>query len=162
MEVGGRRHKTLICRIDKSTYMKKLRTFGKTIIFSDNCSLTTEQLVRHYFDRQKVESQFRQMNDPDAISFRPMYCWTDSKIRVYALMCVLALLVLQLMNYRARKAGLGMSNAVLREELADIHQIILLYSPTRALQKLTRMSSIQQNLFELFNLAAYAPTGRAP
>lgn len=161
-DVGGRRHKTLTCRINRRIYLRKLRTFGKTIIFSDNQSLTTQQLVSHYFDRHEVESQFRQMNDPDAISFRPVHCWTDSKIRVYALMCVLALLVLQLMNHLARQADLTMSNAVLREELADIREVVLLYSPTRALKKVTRMSAVQKKLFDLYNLSAYAPSGRSP
>ncbi len=162
VKVGGRRHKTLTCCINRKVYLKKLRTFGKSIIFSDNLSLTTEQLVRHYLDRHEMEDQFRQMNDPDAIAFRPMYCWTDSKIMVHALICVLALLILQLMNYRARQAGLSMSNAVLREELADIRQVVLLYSPTEARRYLTRMSPIQTKLFNLFGLDAHAPPTRAP
>jgi len=162
VEVSGRRHKTLTCRISLKNYLRKLRTFGKTIIFSDNRSLTTEELVRSYVDRHQIEDQFRQMNDSEAIAFQPMYCWTDSKIRVYALMCVLALLLLQLMNYRAQKAGLCMSNAVLREEMADIREVVLLYSPTSVVHKLTRLSLVQQKLFDLFNLARYAPGNRGP
>ncbi len=45
-------------------YLRKPRTFGKTIIFSVNKSLTTDQLVNHYFDRTEVERQFRQMDYP--------------------------------------------------------------------------------------------------
>lgn len=162
VEVGGRRHKTLRLRLNRKAYYQKLRTFGKTIIFSDNLTLSTEELVRSYTDKYQVEHGFRQLNDPDQIAFRPMYCWTDSKIRVYALMCVLALLVLNLMNYRVRRAGLTMSNAVLKAELSDIHEAVLIYSPRRAERKLTRMSPVQQKLFEVFNLARYAPAGRAP
>lgn len=162
VEVGGRRYKTLRCRINRKTYQQKLRTFGKSIIFTDNLALSTKELVEHYTDRYQVEHAFRHLNDPGGIAFRPMYCWTDSKIRVYALICVLALLVLQLMNYRAAKAGLQMSNAVLKEELADIHEIVLVYSLKRAERHLTKMSVVQQKLFELFNLARYAPPARTP
>lgn len=81
----------------------------------------------YHTDERQVEHGFRPPNDPDEIVCLPMYCWTDNKNSgVYALICVLALLVPQLMNYRARQVGLSMSNAVPRAELSDIHGVILI------------------------------------
>ena len=158
VEVEGRRYKRLVCRINLKTYRAKLRTFGKTILFTNDLNMTTEELIKLYRGKNEVESQFRQLNDPDAIAFRPMYHWTDSKIKVYALICVLALLVLQLMNYRVRSYGLRMSNSVLRAELADIVEVAMVYSLTRVVKQLTTMSTVQQTLFEIFELQRYAPT----
>lgn len=157
IQVEGRRYKKLSCRINLKNYREKLRTLGKTIIFTNDLNLPTSELVRLYIGKYLIEEQFKQLNNPDAIAFRPMYHWTDTKIKVYALMCVLALLVLQLMNYRARRCGLRMSNEVLRNELADIVEVVLVYSLAQVQKQLSSMSTIQRQLFEIFELNRYAP-----
>ena len=153
--ISGRRFKRLICKIHLANYHAKLRTFGKLVVFTTNTELSAQEMVRLYTGKYEIEDQFRQMNDPEAIAFRPRYHWTDTKIKVYALICVLALLLLQLMNYRARQAGLHMSNAVLRQELADIREVAILYSLAQVEKRLTEMSTIQQQLFDLFDLGRY-------
>lgn len=157
IRVEGRRQKRLSCKINLKNYRDKLRTFGKTIIFTNDLELPTSELVKLYMGKYVIEEQFKQLNNPDAIAFRPMYHWTDTKIKVYALMCVLALLVLQLMNYRALRFGLRMSNEVLRNELADIVEVILIYSLAHVQKQLSSMSTIQRQLFEIFELSRYAP-----
>lgn len=158
VRVEGRRFKRLVCRVNRKTYDARLRTLGKTILFSNDRTIPTEALVRLYTEKATIEADFRQMNDPDAIAFRPVYHWTDTKVKVYALMCVLALLVLQLMNLRARQAGLVMSNAVLREELSDIREVAVIFSPAQVVRRVTRMSPIQEKFFEVFSLGRFAPT----
>jgi len=158
VKVEGRRYKRLVCHINRKNYYDKLRTLGKTIIFTDDLSMSTKKMVELYLDKYKVEDQFRQMNDPEAVAFRPMYHWTDSKIRVYALICVLALLILQLMKYRAKQAGLDMSSAVLRSELSDIVEVVIIYSLAQVERRLTVMSTVQQRLFEVFDLSRWAPS----
>ncbi|MGI6611766.1 MAG: IS1634 family transposase [Limnochordia bacterium] len=155
VEVTGRRYKRLICRIHLVNYRAKLRTFGKMIIFSTDLEMSTEDIVRLYTDKNEVENQFRQINDANAIAFRPCYHWTDTKIKVYALICVLALLLLQLMNYRVRRAGLHMSNAVLRAELADIREVVMIYSLAQVTKQITGLTSVQQQLFAIFDLQRF-------
>ena len=48
-------------------------------------------MVAGYRSQSEVESSFRQMKDPQVVSFGPMHHWTDSKIRVHVFYCVLAL-----------------------------------------------------------------------
>lgn len=153
--ISGRRFKRLICKIHLANYHAKIRTFGKLVVFTTNTDLSAQEMVRLYTGKYEIENQFKQMNDPEAIAFRPRFHWTDTKIKVYALICVLALLLLQLMNYRVRQAGLGMSNAVLRQELADIREVVIVYSLAQIEKRITEMSTIQQRLFELFDLGRY-------
>ena len=56
---------------------------------------------------------------------------------------------------------LAMSAAVLKEELADIQEIYLEMGPGKAQHMLTSRSTIQQQLYDLFELHTYAPAGKA-
>ncbi len=157
VEVGGRRYKTLSARLDRTAVARRLRRCGKQIIFTDRTELSTEEVIALYERRPTVEHAFRQIKDPHTISWQPAHCWTDSKLRVYALICVLALLVLKLMLWRVRQAGLEMSWKVLATELADLQELILVYPDLRVAKMISERSSVQEKLYELFDLARYAP-----
>ncbi len=90
-----------------------------------------------------------------------MFHWTDSKIRVHVFYCALALAVAHLMRRQANTAGLNMSVRELLDQLAGIEETVLLYPSTggrpRARRMLTERTGTQQQLFDLFNLARYAP-----
>jgi len=101
------------------------------------------------------EENFRFLKDRTYLHFDPLYHWTDQKIRVHALMCVLGLLLVKLLLYRAKKADLEMSLPVMIQELDDIEEIILIYPENRIKKKIKRLSTVQRRLFDLFGLSAY-------
>jgi hypothetical protein len=70
-------------------------------------------------------------------------------------MCVLGLLLVKLLLYRAKEADLEMSLPVMLQELNDIEEIIWLYPDNRIKKKIKRLSTVQGRLFELFGLSAY-------
>jgi transposase len=135
--------------------------FGKRILFTDRADWPVDQLVAAYRSQADVEAGFRQLKDPKVVSFSPMLHWTDQKIRVHVLYCVLALAVAHLLRRQAAQAGLAMSVRELLATLAGIQETVLLYQGERgrprARHMLTEMDPLQQRLFELFGLAAYAP-----
>jgi transposase len=135
--------------------------FGKRILFTDHEDWPVDQVVAAYRSQADVEAGFRQLKDPKVVSFSPMFHWTDHKIRVHVLYCVLALAVAHLLRRQAAQAGLGMSVRELLATLAGIQETVLLYQGARgrprARHVLTEMDPVQQRLFELFGLAAYAP-----
>ncbi|MBC2694319.1 MAG: hypothetical protein HF982_03390 [Desulfobacteraceae bacterium] len=45
-----------------------------------------------------------------------------------------------------------MSTTVLKDELTDIQEIIMVYSPTDAERKITERSAVQENLWKIFEL----------
>lgn len=153
----------LLLRADTVARRNRRSQFGKRILFTTRRSLTaTEVLETYNRDKARVEDDFRTLKDPDVVRFQPIRHWTDSKIRVYALICVLALLVIKLMGYKAKRAGLDMSSVVLGRELADIREVYLLYDHLRVVRRLTHMSQVQRQLFEILGLAAYAPAEPSP
>ncbi len=141
----------------------KDRELGKRIIFTDRDHWSTEAIVVAYRSQWEVEAAFRQMKDPAHAAFRPIYHWTDQKIKVHALYSVIALLLVNLAWREARRAGLELSPREVLEALTSIREVTLLYAPReprgkpRVFQKLTRMDQTQRALFELFELEAFAP-----
>ena len=61
--------------------------------------------MAEYRSQESVEGDFRQMKDPKVVSFSPMFHFTESKIRVHVLYCVLALMAARLMVREAGQAG---------------------------------------------------------
>jgi len=51
----------------------------------------------------QIEDGFHHIKDRDLVAYHPGYHWTDSKIRVHAFVCVLALLLLKLLQYVAKQ-----------------------------------------------------------
>lgn len=101
------------------------------------------------------------MKDPKVVSFSPMYHWTDHKIRVHVLYCVLALMTARLMVREGDRAGLHFSVRELLETLARIEETVLLYQGERgrprARRMLTEMDATQRRIYDLFGLDAFAP-----
>ncbi len=137
--------------------------FGKRALFTDKGPelASTAQVVADYRSLEAAEGDFRQMKDPQVVSFSPMFHWTDQKIRVHVFYCVLALMTARLMTRQAERAGLHMSVRELLGALAEVQETVLLYQGERgrprARRVTTEMSVTQQRLFELFGLGAYAP-----
>jgi transposase len=136
--------------------------FGKRILFTDH-DWPVAEVVAAYRAQADVEAGFRQLKDPKVVSFSPMFHWTDQKIRVHALYCVLALMVAHLLRRRAAQAGIGMSVRELVTTLDSIQETVMVYPSTggrpRARRMLTDMSPTAARLYQLFGLAAYAPPG---
>ena len=134
--------------------------FGKRILFTDH-DWPVAEVVAAYRAQADVEAGFRQLKDPKVVSFSPMFHWTDQKIRVHALYCVLALMVAHLLRRQAAQAGIGMSVRELVTTLDSIQETVMVYPSTggrpRARRMLTEPTPTAASLWELFGLAAYAP-----
>jgi len=137
--------------------------FGKRALFTDKTSQVAPlaTIVADYRSQEAVEADFRQMKDPKIVSFSPMFHWSDHKIRVHAMTCVLALTVARLMVRQADQAGVHLSPRELFASLAGIQETVLLYQGERgrprARRMLTEADRSQQRLYDLFGLDAYAP-----
>ena len=135
--------------------------FGKRILFTNRNDWTIADVVAAYRSQADVEASFRQLKDPNVVSFSPMYHWTDHKIRVHAFTSVLALQIAHLMVRRASRDGLDLSVRRLLAALAGIQETVLLYQGDRgrprARRIITDLDPTQQRLYDLFNLDRYTP-----
>ncbi|HET9656293.1 MAG TPA: IS1634 family transposase [Kineosporiaceae bacterium] len=139
------------------------RLFGKRILFTNRGTWTAAEVVAAYRSQNQVESGFRQMKDPQVVSFGPLRHWTESKIRVHVFYCVLALAIAHLMRREAERAGLHLSVRELLADLAGIEETVLLYHDggrgrPRARRMLTDTTPRQDQLADLYGIHRYAPT----
>lgn len=115
-------------RTDQAAVDRLTRTLlGKRILFTDNHDWSTEEIILAYRSQYHVEAAFRQMKDPQGVSWEPMYHWTDQKIRVHAFYCVLALTLSSLLHRQAAQARIPLSLERIRQELSAIKEVITLH-----------------------------------
>lgn len=138
------------------------RIFGKRILITDRADWTTAEVIAGYRSQSEAEFGFRQLKDPDVVSFSPMHHFTDNHIRVHVFYCVLALMIAHLMRRDAARHGLDLSVRELLTRLARIQETVLIYPGTRGRPKarrvITDMTDLQQQLFDIFELDRWAPT----
>ena len=83
--------------------------WGKTILFTDHAEWSTAQIVATYRDGWHVEDTFRDRKQPSWLHWQPQFHWTDDKIRVHALVCVLAVTLAHLLRREVARAGIDFS-----------------------------------------------------
>jgi transposase len=140
--------------VTETNAVQKRRTrFGKNLLFCANPEAQSEWVIEQYRAKDRVEDDFKLLKDPELIRWRPCRHWTDTKIRAFGFCCVMALLLLRVMELKAARAGLRMSPAVLKQELDDLREITMVYDPHIADVQISARSSVQQRLWDLFNLS---------
>ena len=136
-------------------------TLGTTLLFTDNDDWSDAEIVRAYRAQSHIEAAFRDMQDTHHIALRPQHHWTDQKIRVHVLTCVLALMLSSLLQRELHRHGLDYSVGRMLELLAAIKEIIIASPPPHeggdpSLHVvLSRMSPEQRRLFEVLQLNHY-------
>jgi len=157
--VSQQEGKLSVSVVRKSKVVEALKkTFGKTLLFTDRDDMTPKEIVSAYRGKNVVEDAYKQMKDPEAVPFSPVYHWTDQKIRVHAFICVIALLLVKFMHMlMIKNTELRMNIPTVLEELNDIRVIILIYSISNCEKMLSGMSKIQKILFNLYGLQRYSP-----
>jgi len=150
----------LRCEFDSAAYQKLRATLlGKTLLFTDRDDWSDEKIVSAYRGQHHVESAFRQMKDVAHVSFRPVHHWTDQKLRVHALCCVIALLLASLLGKRLAERGLRMSVERMFETLGTIREIHTLTSSgrgrPRAHRGTSRLDDEARAVFDALDLGRY-------
>jgi transposase len=139
--------------------------FGKHVLITDHDDWPAAEVIAGYRSQSEAEFSFRQMKDPRAVSFSPMFHWTEHNIRVHAFTCVLALQIAHLMRLQAERAGLHMSVRELLSQLASIGETVLIYPTERGRPKARRMltetTPAQDKLIQIFQLNRHAPSVRS-
>jgi transposase len=131
---------------------EKRKRFGKHLLFSSEVEAENGWIINQYHSKNQVEEDFKLLKDPELIRWRPARHWTDTKIRAFGFCCVMALVLIRVMQLKAVQGGLRMSAAVLKEELTDLKEVTLIYDDQSAQTMISNRSSVQKRLWEIFNL----------
>jgi len=149
-------------RFEQSAWGRLQRTLlGKTLLFTDNADWSDAEIVRGYRSQYHVEGAFRQMKDPQCISIRPQFHWTDQKIEVHVFCCVLALLLCSLLQRELHRQDINLSVPRMLELLNGIREVNVVYAGSGQHSKptiqttLSALSAEQRQLYESLGLQQY-------
>jgi transposase len=131
---------------------------GRTLLLTDHAHWTARETITTYRSLGVVEDAFKQMKNIDFLHWQPAWHWTDSKLRVHALYCVLGLLLASLARQTVARAGVDLSLPALLADLSAIREVAILYPPgTAGAHKdhiaLSRMSPRQRKLAQILETA---------
>jgi transposase len=131
------------------------RYYGKTILFTDRDDWSSPQIVQAYRRLSRTEQLFR-LSKGRSGPWWPMYHWTDSKVRGHALYCHLALLLLAILQFQLRQAGLNWRADRCLKHLARIQETPVLYTNGAAERVLSHLDPEQEELDEVLAVTALA------
>lgn len=131
---------------------------GRTLLLAFRTDGDPQELIGAYRSLTEIEDAFKNMKNTDFLHWQPAYHWTDQKLKVHGLYCVLALLLATLARKTAHQAGIDLSLPALLQELSAIHEVAVIYPQgTLAHRKdhitLSRMSATQRKLAETLAIA---------
>jgi transposase len=105
------------------------RTFGRSLLLTDRHDWSDAEIIAAYHALNRNEAAIRRAKNTDYLAARPIYHWTDQKIRVHVFCCVLALLLTNTIWQHSADAHLTASPERLLDALAALDQIELVYAP---------------------------------
>ena len=137
---------------------------GKTILFTDQETWTTEEIILAYRGQYRIEAAFKITKRRHFIAWQPNFHWTDQKLHVHAFYCILSLMFISLAYRQVRQAGIDIGLPTLEKELEAIKEVITLQLPASGrLQKakfyrtLTKKTPEQETIYRALELESVAP-----
>ena len=131
------------------------RELGKTALFTDRDDFTDEEIVSAYRSAWHVESSFKQMKDTTHLSVRPMFHWTDKRIKVHIFTCVLAYRLCCLLRMELAQQGIEISINKMLDELTKIRKVTTFFGQLDKPEKVesfTMGSDLAQKIESIFHL----------
>ena len=130
--------------------------FGKNLLFTDNVEADATWVIENYDSKYKIEESFRLIKSPNLVCFRPIRHFTDTKIAAFSFCCVIALMLIRVLELLCSESGMKMSPELIKEELNDIKAVTMVYGTKDVQMEMTRRSSVQQQLWDLLRLQEVA------
>lgn len=133
---------------------------GRTLLITSRLEWSENAVISTYRGLIRIENAFKHMKDRDYLHWYPAFHWTDQKIHVHALYCVLALLLATLAHKKVVEEGMDLTLLNMIEELSDIREVAVIHSGEgNTKQKdeiiISKMSPIQKKLAEHLNIQKY-------
>jgi transposase len=128
---------------------------GKTVLFTDRKDFSNEQIVSAYRSAWHVEAAFKQMKNPKHLAVRPIFHWTDEKIRVHVFSCVLAYRLCCLLIKELSDKAISITINRFNDEMARIKKINTFFrgmNKPEKVQSFTNGNELVSRIEQLFKL----------
>jgi len=105
---SGRSLHQVVVELDEAAWTAQRAADGVNLIIAHPDSVgSAASLVQHYFDKDKVEKDFRTIKS--VLQLRPVHHRTDPKVRAHVSLCALALLLERSLERELRRHGITLS-----------------------------------------------------
>jgi len=131
------------------------RWLGKRLLVTDQHDWSDLDIALAYRKLAQTERHFR-ISKGRRGPWWPLYHWTDSKIRVHALYCHFALVLLAIIQQQLSLAGLSVTVDRAIAHLARIDESLVVYSNGAANRVLSHLTTTQQDIATALNLEQLA------
>jgi len=127
------------------------RYLGKQVLVTNRHDWDDVSVVMAYRRLTRTEDLFRISKSRPGLWW-PMFHWTDSKIRVHALYCFFALLLLSIVRNQLREAGLTISIERALERLGEIQESLVVYADATHERVLSNLEEGNVRLAEVLGI----------
>jgi transposase len=97
--------------IDQQKIQEVEDSLGFRIIMTNHHKWKTEDIIKTYYGQSVVENAFKNIKNPYHLALRPQFHWTDQKIKVHYLICIIGYLLATL-AWREVKMKCGYSGSL--------------------------------------------------
>jgi transposase len=131
---------------------------GRTLIISTRENWTAEEIISAYRGQSEIENAFKEMKNTDILHWQPAFHWTDQKIKVHGLYCVIALLLATLAHKTVVEKGIDISLPRLFHELGKIREVATIFkfddkSKKKNSVNITKLSPMQKKISDALEIA---------
>jgi transposase len=126
---------------------------GRNLLITTRFEWKESEIISAYRGQSNIEESFKRIKDQEYLHWQPAFHWTDQKVKVHGLYCVLALLVTSLIQKTVVENNIDMSLFQTLTELSKIKEVALFDSSKKDKRQkgalaLSRMSAKQKKLAE--------------
>jgi transposase len=131
---------------------------GRSLHITSHQNWSSAEVIKAYRGLREIEEANRLLKDREYLRWQPSFHWTDQKLKVHGLYCILALLLATLAHKTVVEAGEDLSLPSMLNELENIREVALIYDSQKNSKKaknqmtLSRMTLLQMRLAEIFEL----------
>jgi len=131
---------------------------GYRIVMTNRHDWGSEKIIKAFYDQSIVEGAFKNLKNPYHLAVTPGFHWTDQKLKIHYMICVIGYLLSALVWYDAKKAGINTTLDTLLDSLNGIHlgrfvDMTGKQGRPKVTYRLEDLSDEQKILVDLFNLS---------
>lgn len=130
-------------------------SMGKTVIFADDKTASTREIVEIYLSRNKIEDDYKWLKNKLLIPLKPVYVRKDNMIRAHVFLCVMGLLLYNYLLLKINKPGLSVP--YLSEILDKIRIELVSDDLKRAEFVVEELNRESAEIFNSIDLVEYIP-----
>jgi transposase len=151
-------HWSMTYRTSQKQLEKLEDQLGFRIVMTNRHEWESDKIIKTYYGQATVEQTFKNIKNPYHLAVTPQFHWTDHKIKIHYLACVLGYLLAALIWHDARKIGFHGTLDNLLDTLNDIRlarqvEISGKKGKPKVIYQLEEMSDVQQALSKALNIS---------